>query len=129
MESAIEGAGGSAAGLFDKFEDTDEWASVRKDLDSTMEQARNLAITLVSLEKGKFSALDKEIDFEAENKVDELEDLPDLLKTLAGVLEFPAEAPESMEDDVLCRVSTVLVMLQSTCLHIAHVLHVVINNA
>jgi len=129
MESAIEGASGSAAGLFDKFEDTDEWASVRKDLDSTMAQAHKLAIDLISLEKGKFSALDKEIDFEAENKVDELEDLPDLLKKLAAVLEFPEEAPESMETDALCRVSVVLVMLQSTCLHIAHIIHVVINNA
>merc|ERR1719191_2310469 len=129
MESAMEGGSGSASGLFDKFADTDEWGSIRKDLDDTLEQARSLAVTLVGLEKGKFKALDKEIDFEAENKVDELEALPDLLKTLASVLEFPEEAPESMEEDVLCKVSVVLVMLQSTCLHIAHVIHVVINNA
>merc|ERR1719428_650395 len=129
MESAIEGGTGSATGLFAKFDDTDEWGRIRKDLDSTMEQAHSFAISLVGLESGKFKALDKEIDFEAENKVDELEALPDLLKTLAGVLEFPEEAPETMEEDVLCKVSVVLVMLQSTCLHIAHVVHVVINNA
>jgi len=129
MESAMEGRSGSASGLFDKFTDTAEWGRVRKDLDSTLEQARSLAVTLVGLEKGKFKALDKELDFEAENKLDELEDLPDLLKALADVLEFPAEAPESMEEDVLCKVSVVLVMLQSTCLHIAHVVHVVINSA
>merc|ERR1719428_1567227 len=129
MESAMEGSGGSASGLFDKFADTDEWGRVRKDLDSTLAQARNLAITLVGLEKGKFKALDKEIDFEAENKADELEDLPDLLKTLAEKMSFPEEAPETMEEDALCKVSTVLVMLQSTCLHIAHILAVVINNS
>merc|ERR1719191_1531847 len=119
MESALEGGSGSAKGLFDKFTDTDEWGAIRKDLDDTLEQARFLAVTLVGLEKGKFKALDKEIDFEQDNKMDELEALPDLLKTLAGVL----EAPESMEEDVLCKVSVVLVMLQSTCLHIAHVVH------
>merc|ERR1719409_1920985 len=129
MESALEGGSGSASGLFDKFADTDEWGRVRKDLDSTLEQARHLAVELVGLEKGKFKALEKEVDFEADNKMDELEDLPDLLKTLASVLEFPDEAPASMEDDALCKVSVVLVMLQSTCLHIAHVVHVVINNS
>merc|ERR1719171_2535601 len=129
MESAMEGGSGSAEGLFDKFTDTDEWGAIRKDLDDTLEQARFLAVSLVGLEKGKFKALDKEIDFEADNKMDELEDLPDLLKKLADVLEFPEEAPESMEEDALCKVSTVLIMLQSTCLHIAHVVMVVINNA
>jgi len=129
MESAMEGSGGSASGLFDKFADTPEWKSIRKDLDSTMEQARFLAVTLVGLEKGKFSALEKELDFESDNKMDELEDLPDLLKTLAGVMEFPEKAPATMEEDDLCKVSVVLVMLQSTCLHIAHIVKVVINNA
>merc|ERR1719428_1861551 len=129
MESALEGSGGSASGLFDKFADTEEWGRVRKDLDSTMEQAHSFAISLVGLESGKFKALDKEIDFEAENKVDELEDLPDLLKKLAEKMSFPEEPPETMEEDALCKVSVVLVMLQSTCLHIAHVVHVVINNA
>merc|ERR1719428_632694 len=129
MESAMEGGSGSASGLFDKFADTDEWAAIRKDLDDTLEQARFLAVSLVGLEAGKFKALDKEIDFEADNKMDELEALPDLLKALAGVLEYPDEAPASMEDDALCKVSVVLVMLQSTCLHIAHVVHVVINNS
>merc|ERR1719428_479769 len=69
MESALEGGSGSASGLFDKFADTEEWGRVRKDLDSTMEQAHSFAISLVGLESGKFKALDKEIDFEAENKV------------------------------------------------------------
>ena len=98
-------------------------------MDSTMEQARFLAVTLVGLEKGKFKALEKEMDFESDNKMDELEDLPDLLKTLAGVMEFPEKAPATMEEDELCKVSVVLVMLQSTCLHIAHIVKVVINNA
>jgi hypothetical protein len=129
MESAMEGGSGSASGLFDQFADTEEWGRVRKDLDSTLEQARFLAVTLVGLESGKFKALDKEIDFEQDNKMDELEDLPDLLKTLAGVLEFPEKPPETMEEDALCKVSVVLVMLQSTCAHIAHVVHVVINNS
>merc|ERR1719428_1905632 len=129
MESAMEGGSGSASGLFDKFTDTDEWGRVRKDLDDTLEQARFLAVGLVGLEKGKFKALDKEIDFEADNKMDELEALPDLLKTLASVLAFPEEAPKTMEEDDLCKVSVVLVMLQSACLHIAHVVHVVINNS
>merc|ERR1719217_920967 len=84
MESALEGGSGSASGLFDKFADTDEWNRVRKDLDSTLEQAHHLAISLVGLESGKFKALDKEVDFESQNKIDELEDLPDLLKTLAS---------------------------------------------
>jgi hypothetical protein len=129
MESALEGASGSSAGLFDTFSGTAEWGRVRKDLDSTFAQAHMMAIELVGLEKGKFTALAKEIDFEADNKMDELEDLPDLLTKLASVMEFPEKPPDTMESDLLCKVSVVLVMLQSTCLHIAHVVHVVINNA
>jgi len=129
MESALEGASGSSAGLFDKFSETEEWGRVRKDLDSTLAQAHMMAIELVGLEKGKFTALAKEIDFEADNKMDELEDLPDLLTKLASVMEFPEKPPDTMESDLLCKVSVVLVMLQSTCAHIAHIINVVINNA
>ena len=111
------------------YENNPEWGKVRTDLDSTLEQARFLAIGLQGLEIGSFDQLGSQVNFESENKLDELEDLPALLQALAATLKFPAAAPASMEDDDICKVSVVLVMLQATCSHIAHIIHVLINNA
>jgi hypothetical protein len=129
LESGIEGSTGSASGLFDKFKSKPGWNNVRKDLDSSLKQASLMAIGLQKLESGVLKVLQNQLDFEDDNKMDELEDLPALLEELAESVTFPDSAPESMEDDEICKISVVLVMLQATCKHIAHVMSVVINNA
>merc|ERR1719316_339066 len=111
MESALQGSTGSSASLFDKLSGSAQWANIRHDLDSTLEQARHLAIGLQGLEIGSFDELQSQVDFESENKLDELEDLPTLLQELAQIMKFPDTAPESMEDDEICKVNVILVML------------------
>jgi len=118
LESAMEGGGGSAAGLFDKFASQPSWGKIRKDLDSTLEDARKLSVALVSHETGPFTGLN---DIDATANIDELEDLPELLKDLAKTLKLPTKAPSSMEDDEICKISSVLVMLEQTCAHIAQI--------
>eukprot|EP00747_Dinoflagellata_sp_TGD_P132768 gnl/TRDRNA2_/TRDRNA2_175114_c1_seq2.p1 gnl/TRDRNA2_/TRDRNA2_175114_c1~~gnl/TRDRNA2_/TRDRNA2_175114_c1_seq2.p1 ORF type:complete len:575 (-),score=94.95 gnl/TRDRNA2_/TRDRNA2_175114_c1_seq2:491-2152(-) len=129
MEQALLGSTKNSEGLFSKFADKKEWGRIRQDLDSTLEQARHLSIGLQGLEIGTFEELQSQVDFESENKLDELEDLPALLQALAATLKFPASAPASMEDDDICKVAVVLTMLQASCAHIAHIIHVLINNA
>merc|ERR1719198_2415911 len=104
----MEGSGGSASGLFDKFASQGSWSKIRTDLDSTLEDARKLSVALVSHETGPFTGLN---DIDATANIDELEDLPELLKDLAKTLKHPAKAPASMEDDEICKISAVLVLL------------------
>jgi hypothetical protein len=118
LECAMEGSGGSASGLFDKFTSQESWSRIRKDLDATLEDARKLSVALVSHETGDFTGLN---DIDATANIDELEDLPELLKDLANSIKFPAKAPSSMEDDEICKISSVLVMLEGTCGHIAQI--------
>jgi hypothetical protein len=118
LEAAMEGGGGSASGLFDTFASQQSWARIRNDLDSTLADAREISVSLVGHETGEFQGLNN-IDPAA--NIDELEDLPDLLKDLATLVKFPEKAPTSMEEDEICKISSVLVMLEQTCSHIAKI--------
>jgi hypothetical protein len=133
LESGIEGTTGSASGLFDKFKSKPVWSKVRTDMEDTLKQARKLSVGLQSLEgcadlNKLGEMLKSQVEFEEGNEMSCLEDLPILLSELAEVCEFPEKAPETMEDDELAKISVVLVMLQATCSHIAHIILVVLNN-
>ena len=56
--------------------------------------------------------------------MDELNFLPDLLEAVVNVLAFPDTTPATISDDDFCRVSILLVILLSTCMHIAHLVNV-----
>merc|ERR1719265_2982176 len=72
LEFSMEGAGGSAAGLFDKFAAQDSWANVRSDLTKTLADAHTLAVALISHETGEFKGLSR---IDSADNIDELEDL------------------------------------------------------
>merc|ERR550514_2159994 len=112
----MEGSGGSASGLFDKFASRDSWSRIKGDLDKTLNDAHSLAVGLISHETGEFTGL---AGIDPSENIDELEDMPDLIKDLADLVKLPENAPVTMEEDEICRISAVLVMLQQTCAHVA----------
>merc|ERR1719217_401652 len=57
LEFSMEGAGGSGAGLFDKFASQDSWSNIKSDLEKTLNDAHTLAVGLISHESGEFTAL------------------------------------------------------------------------
>jgi len=113
---AMAGSDGKPDAIFSKFEGSDHFKAVQKDLNSTLEDAQTLTIATLKHEGGKFTGLSK---LKVTTKIDELDNLEDLIEYLTTTLKFPAAAPDSMEDDELCQISTVCMLLDSTIKHIA----------
>merc|ERR1719321_1092413 len=126
LEFSMEGAGGSAGGLFDKFASQPSWSKIRSDLDTTLAQAAKIAVALVSHETGPCNALS---GIDATDNIDELDDLPELLKDLADLVKLPESPPTTMEEDEICKISAVLVMLSQTCAHTASIIKMCLQNA
>merc|ERR1719201_2819173 len=126
LEFSMEGAGGSAGGLFDKFASQPSWSKIRSDLDTTLAQAAKIAVALISHESGKCTAL---AGIDATDNIDELDDLPELIKDIAELVKLPESAPATMEEDEICKISAVLVMLSQTCAHTAGIIKMCLAKA
>lgn len=96
-----------------------EFAEMTKDLNDTMEDGRELAVALLSHDIGIFRGLD---DLDTVEGLDELEGYDDAITGICKVVSFPDEAPDSMEDDVLVRLSIVFVMLDFLTQHVSSII-------
>merc|ERR1719236_213619 len=123
---AMAGSDGKPDAIFSKFAEAGEFKSVKEDLNGTLEDAHALAIAMLGHEGGHFTGLSA---IKSTTGIDELGALPGLISHLNGKLKFPAAAPDSMEDDELCQVSTVCMLLDATIKHIADLMKVTIRQA
>merc|ERR1719379_3239594 len=88
---------------------------IQKDLATTLEDAREIAFMLMEHEKGIFHGLEKLDTLEG---IDELEALTIAIDQANSVVTWPAKVADSMEEDELCQISIVFVMLDYTVKHI-----------
>merc|ERR1719262_307081 len=123
---AMAGSDGKPDAIFAKFSDSSDFKSVKEDLNGTLEDAHALAIAMFSHEGGKFTGLNT---IKHTTGIDDLGALPGLISHLNAKMKFPAQAPDSMEDDEACQVATVCMLLDSTIKHIADCLKVTIRQA
>merc|ERR1719316_974955 len=123
---AMSGSDGKPDAIFSKFEGSSLFKSVQEDLNGTLEDAHSLAIGMITHETGKFTGLSK---LKTTTGIDELGDLPALMNHLNSTLKFPTQAPDTMEDDEVCQVSTVCMLLDSTIKHIAALMKTTIRQA
>merc|ERR1719399_512185 len=123
---AMAGSDGQPDAIFQKFNASDKFAAVRDDLNGTLEDTHALCVAMVAHEKGRFTGLEK---LSTTTGIDELDALPGLIVDLNAKLRFPREAPDSMEDDELCQVSTVCFLLDSTVKHIAVLMKCAVKQA
>merc|ERR550514_1220469 len=93
-----------------------EVAHIRKDLNDTMEDTRELAIGLLEHENGRFSGLD---NLDTVEGLDELDGFDDAIESTNKFVDFPKEVPETMEDDHGVRLSITYVMLEYLIQHIS----------
>merc|ERR1719463_429985 len=112
---ASAGSDGQPDGIFNKIEGSSSFNSVKEDLNSTLEDAHALAIAILSNETST-TGLDT---IKHTTGIDDLGALPALINHVNSTMKFPASAPDNMEDDELCQVSTVCMLLDSTIKHIA----------
>jgi hypothetical protein len=92
---------------------------IKADLDSTLEDARELAIGLLDHESGKFKGLNNLDSIEG---IDTLDGYDEALEHQCKVVSFPRKAPECPEDDECIRLSIVYVMLEYLIGHLSDVL-------
>jgi hypothetical protein len=123
---AMAGSDGKPDAIFAKFSASSSFKSVQDDLNSTLEDAHALAIGMMSHETGHFTGLNK---LKTTTGIDELGDLPSLINHLNTTMKIPLSAPDTMEDDELCQVSTVCMLLDSTIKHIAALMKTTIRQA
>jgi len=123
---AMAGSDGKPDAIFSKFDSSSQFKSVKEDLNSTLEDAHSLAIGMLSHETGHFTGLSK---LKTTTGIDDLGALPGLIAHLNKKLKFPGQAPESMEDDELCQISTVCMLLDATIKHVAVCMKTAIRQA
>merc|ERR1719311_434050 len=103
--------GGDTGDTMAKLNQVPAFKKIQEDLAKTLEDAREIAFMLLEHEKGDFHGLDKLDTLEG---IDELEDLGPAIQQANLVVTFPAKTPDSMEEDTLCQMSIVFVMLDYT---------------
>merc|ERR1719321_1523662 len=123
---AMAGSDGQPDAIFQKFNASPQFAAVRDDMNGTLEDTHALCVAMVAHEKGRFTGLEK---LNTTTGIDELDALPGLIVELNAKLRFPREAPESMEDDEICQISTVCFLLDSTVKHIAALMKCAVKQA
>jgi len=95
-----------------------EVAHIKKDLADTLQDAHELTMALLEHEKGEFLGLDK---LDTVDGLDELDGYDEAIIGQDKVCRFPANAPDTMENDDLVRISVVYVMLEYLVQHLAAV--------
>merc|ERR1719240_1499831 len=125
---AVAGSDGKPDAIFAKFEHAKEWKAVQSDLNGTFEDAHNLVIGLLKHESGNFKGLSM---LKTTTGIDVLDDLPALIDDLAkgGEVGFPKEVGDTMEDDEVCQIATVFLLLDTTIKHIAGLLQTAIRQS
>merc|ERR1719160_1602710 len=119
IRAGLEGNDGQTGDTMAKLESVTAFKKIQKDLAGTLEDAREIAFMLLEHEKGDFHGLDKLDTLEG---IDELEDLGAAIAEANTVVTFPAKTPDSMEEDTLCQMSIVFVMLDYTIKHVASII-------
>jgi hypothetical protein len=119
IKDAMCGLDGEMEKIIHLLNKVPEVALMKKDLDETLQNAHQLAIELLDHGSGKFTGLKNLTTVEG---LDELDGYDAALEGQSKVVDFPAKAPEDMEDDVLVRLSIVYVMLEYLVRHTSAIL-------
>jgi hypothetical protein len=93
-----------------------EVAHMKKDLDDTFEDARELAMNLLDHDTGRFKGLDALDEIEG---LDKLDGFDEAIASTNKFVDFPEEVLDTMEDDKGVRLSIVYVMLEYLIVHVA----------
>jgi hypothetical protein len=117
MSFAMEGSDGKPDSIFDKFSHAPEFKEVKSDLNTTLDDAHKLVIDILSHEEGHINPIKQ---MKVLTGVDILDALPGLIESVSkDGLKFPAKLEDSMEDDELCQIASVFLMLDACIKHIA----------
>jgi len=119
IKKALCGIDGKMEEMVELINKVPEVEHMKKDLDATLVDAHELAMALLDHENGKFNGLD---NLDTVEGLDELDGYDEAIVGQSKVVEFPAEVPETMENDALVRISIVYCMLEYLISHVSAML-------
>jgi hypothetical protein len=118
IKQALNGLNNGMEHMLELLSKVPEVAEMKKDLDLTMEDARELAIHLLEHDTGRFKGLDALDSIEG---LKELDGYDDAVESTNNFVSFPEEVLDTMEDDEGVRLSIVYCMLQYLIEHVADI--------
>jgi len=118
IKQALAGLDKNVEEMVELLAKVPEVALMRKDLNDTMEDARELAIGLLDHETGPFPGLDGLDTIEG---LDELDGFDEAVDGTNKVVDHPAEVPDTMENDKAVRLSIVYCRLEFLIGHVADI--------
>lgn len=132
MWCALAGSGGAPENIFEKIKYLPDFKRVEEDLTATFLDCEAITTNMLAHTHGMLAGLN---EMKTRTGIDNLEALVPLIDGLnRGALQFPklghysGEVGQSLEDDDLCQLSTVLLMLQCSVKHMASLLMKPIKN-
>jgi len=123
MRHAMCGADGQTGGVFEVLNKVPAFAAMKNDLLDTYEDAQELTMLSLKHESGEFKGLSKMNTLEGIDTLDGWEDAIKAVNEIPG-FGFPKEEIETMEDDLLCQISIMFVMLDFACKRVATIIAV-----
>jgi hypothetical protein len=121
MRAAMCGADGKTHSVFKILNEVQAFQIMKNDLIDTYEDAHELTMLLLKHEAGEFKGLKK---MNTLQNLDTLDGFEEAIKSVNGIkdLGFPTGEIESMEDDLLCQISIIFVMLDFAVKRVANII-------
>jgi hypothetical protein len=119
IRMALLGDNGQVGELFALLNKIPETRDMQMDLNHTLADAQKLSKAVLQHEAGKFIGL---CDLTTVDGLDELDGMKEAMDGIAALMEFPKEAPETMEADELVQISIVFVMFEYLIQHISEII-------
>merc|ERR1719379_905045 len=121
MRAAMTGADGKTDGVFAVLNEVPAFAKMKNDLLDTYEDAHEITMLSLKHEAGEFKGLEKMNTLEG---IDSLDGWEEAIKNVNQVKDFgfPKEEIETLEDDLLCQISIIFVMLDFALQRIATII-------
>merc|ERR1719324_602490 len=121
MRAAMCGADGKTGGVFDVLNKVQAFQLMKNDLIDTYEDAHELTMLTLKHEAGEFKGLSKMNTLEGVETLDGWEEAIKSINDVEG-FGFPKEEIQTLEDDLLCQISIIFVMLDFALARVATII-------
>jgi len=128
MRAAMCGADGKTGGVFEVLNKVPAFDAMKKDLEGTIEQARQITFDLLSHEWGAFGGMSTLNDLDGLSELDGYDEAIKDVNTQEEI-KFPEEEILTIEDDLLCQISIIFVMLDYQVSRVAHIIGSCVKHA
>jgi hypothetical protein len=110
IRHAMSGADGHTGGVTAVIKDIDGFVHMEKDIEDTLQDAKDLTFMLLSHKNGPLTGFEEVM---GKGDVDTLDGVDDAIAQCGKSLPFPTEEIETIEDDLIVQISIIFLMLET----------------